>query len=76
LIIFGGGDIILKGANTLDPVNRKAPIFVAHPQAGTIGAAPAAVIGRSVQLFLPTGLKKRIYGNLDEIASKFNVPRV
>ncbi len=70
------GDIILKGANALDPVKKKVAIYVAHPQAGTIGAAMTAVIGRRVRLIIPTGLEKRIYGDLDEIALKINAPGV
>lgn len=68
------GDIILKGANALDPVKKKAAIYIAHPQAGTTGAALAAVVGRRVRLILPTGLEKRIYGDLDYIALKINAP--
>lgn len=65
-------DIILKGANALDIINRRAGIFVAHPQGGTIGATIPAVIGRRVRLIIPVGLEKRIYGNLDTIAVKIN----
>ncbi len=65
-------DIILKGANALDVKNRRAGIFVAHPQGGTIGAIIPAVIGRRVRLIIPVGLEKRIYGNLDNIAMKIN----
>lgn len=66
-------DIILKGANALDFKNRRAGIFVAHPQGGTIGAIIPAVIGRRVRLIIPVGLEKRIYGNLDDIAMRINV---
>jgi len=65
-------DIILKGANALDMNNRRAGIFVAHPQGGTIGVTIPAVIGRRVKLIIPVGLEKRISGNLDTIALKIN----
>jgi len=65
-------DIVLKGANALDVKNRRAGIFVAHPQGGTIGTIIPAVIGRRVRLIIPVGLEKRIYGNLDDIAIKIN----
>jgi hypothetical protein len=68
------GDIIIKGANALDLVKKKAAIYIAHPQAGTTGAALPAVVGRRVRLILPVGLEKRIYGDLDEIAAKVNAP--
>ena len=68
------GDLILKGANALDVLHRRAAILIAHPKAGTIGASLQAVIGRRVQLILPVGLEKRIDGDLVEIAQKMNAP--
>jgi len=68
------GDIILKGANTVDLVRRRAAILIGHPQAGTIGASVKAVVGRRVRLLIPVGLEKRISGNIDEIAAKLNEP--
>ena len=70
------GDVILKGANALDLVHKRAAILIGHPKAGTIGAALQAVIGRRVRLILPVGLEKRITGNLDAIAEKLNRPGV
>jgi hypothetical protein len=68
------GDVILKGANALDLVHRRAAILVGHPKAGTIGAALPAVAGRRVRLILPVGLEKRITGDLDAIAARLNRP--
>jgi len=68
------GDIIIKGANAVDLVQRRAAILIGHPQAGTIGASLKAVVGRRVRLILPVGLEKRISGNIDELASKLNEP--
>jgi hypothetical protein len=70
------GDIILKGANALDLTKKRAAIYIAHPQAGTTGAALPAVVGRRVRLILPVGLEKRICGDLDEMAAKLNAPGV
>jgi hypothetical protein len=70
------GDIILKGANALDWTKKRAAIYIAHPQAGTIGVALPAVVGRRVLLILPVGLEKRICGDLDAIAAKLNAPGV
>jgi hypothetical protein len=66
------GDIILKGANALDLLHKRAAILIGHPKAGTIGAALQAVVGRRVQLILPAGIEKRIDGNLDMIAQNMN----
>ena len=68
------GDVIMKGANAIDLVQRRAAILIGHPQAGTIGASLKAVVGRRVRLILPVGLEKRISGNIDELASKMNEP--
>ena len=70
------GDVILKGANALDLIHRRAAILIGHPKAGTIGAALQAVIGRRVRLILPVGLEKRIAGDLDALAEKLNRPGI
>ena len=71
---LGEGDVILKGANAVDLIQRRAAILIGAPKAGTIGASLPAVIGRRVKLILPVGLEKRIYENLDELAAKMNEP--
>lgn len=68
------GDIILKGANALDLGRRQAAILIAHPKAGTIGAALQAVAGRRVRLILPVGLEKRVFDDLQELAQLLNTP--
>jgi hypothetical protein len=68
------GDIILKGANALDLSQKKAAIYIGHPQGGTIGAALQAHIGRRVELILPVGLEKRVHGDLNDISNKLNKP--
>lgn len=68
------GDVILKGANALDVSNRKAAIYIGHPQGGTIGTALQAVVGRRVRLILPVGLEKRVTNDLDDLALRLNSP--
>ena len=68
------GDVILKGANALDPWSNKAAILIGHPKAGTIGLALQAVVGRRVRLILPVGLEKRVFGDLDDLANRLNAP--
>lgn len=70
------GDVILKGANALDVSNRKAAIYIGHPQGGTIGASLQAVVGCRVRLILPVGLEKRVDSDLDKLALKLNAPGV
>lgn len=68
------GDVIIKGANSLDLIHKKAAIYIGDPKAGTIGASIQTVVGRRVRLILPVGLEKRVYGDLDELALKLNKP--
>ena len=68
------GDVILKGANALDLVRKKAAILIGDPKAGTIGVALQAVAGRRVRLILPVGLEKRITEDLDRLSLKLNAP--
>jgi hypothetical protein len=68
------GDVIIKGANALDIVRKRAAILIGNSQGGTITVALSAVVGRRVRLLIPIGLEKRIPGDLDEIANKVNTP--
>ncbi|MCX5847887.1 MAG: hypothetical protein NTW65_00330, partial [Deltaproteobacteria bacterium] len=68
------GDVILKGANAVDLIQRRAAILIGAPKAGTIGVSLLAAVGRRVRLILPVGLEKRVYGNLDELAATMNEP--
>jgi hypothetical protein len=68
------GDVILKGANSLDLSQKRAAILIGDRRGGTIGVSLQAVVGRRVRLLLPVGLEKRITGNLDELAAKLNAP--
>lgn len=67
------GDVVLKGANAVDPWGHAA-VQVAHPQGGTILAALPAVIGRRAELIVPVGLEKRILEDVHELAVRANAP--
>ena len=66
------GDVILKGANAVDMTRQRAAILIGHPKGGTIAAALQAVIGRRVELVIPVGLEKRVFGDLDTLAETMN----
>ncbi len=68
------GDMILKGANALDPVRHQAAVLIGHPRGGTIGVALQATVGRRVRLILPVGLEKRVPGDLMELSARLNAP--
>lgn len=66
------GDVILKGGNLVDVKNGRAGVYIGHPQAGTIGAALLAVVGRRIKLFVPIGLEKRILDDVSDLADECN----
>ncbi|MDI6644810.1 MAG: hypothetical protein QME14_07100 [Methanobacteriaceae archaeon] len=68
------GDVILKGANALDPARREAAIYIGDPRGGTILTALQSVVGRRVKLILPVGLEKRVFEDLHQISLKLNDP--
>ncbi len=68
------GDVILKGANTLDLLQKRAAVLIGAPKGGTIGASLQAVVGRRVKLIIPVGLEKRVPENLDALAARMNAP--
>jgi hypothetical protein len=67
------GDVVLKGANALDPQGRAA-VQIGHPKGGTILAALAAVIGRRVKLIVPVGLEKRVFADVRTLAEQCSAP--
>ncbi len=70
------GDIVLKGANAVNLTQRRAAVYVGHPNSGTIGAALPAIYGRRVRLIIPVGSEKRISENLHDLANQLNAPDV
>jgi hypothetical protein len=69
------GDVILKGANAFD-AHGQAAVHIGHPQGGTILPALTAVLGRRVQLIVPVGLEKRVFGDVNALAQLCNEPGV
>jgi len=68
------GDIIVKGANSVNLESRRAGILIGHPRGGTILSAMTAVAGRRIDLWLPIGCEKRISGDLEHLAARINRP--
>lgn len=67
------GDIVLKGANALDPRDQAA-VQIGSPDGGTMLAALHAIIGRRVQLLVPVGLEKRVLEDVDVLVERVNAP--
>ena len=66
------GDIIVKGANCVDTIRKKAGILIGHPSGGTIVTSLQAIVGRRVKLLLPVGLEKRVSDDIDSIIRTVN----
>ena len=65
------GDVVLKGANALDP-RGQAAVQIGHPKGGTILAVLPAVIGRRVRLIVPVGLEKRVLEDVNVLVQRCN----
>lgn len=57
--IMEKGDIIIKGANALDP-DGIAGVLLGHPQAGTCGAFWGPLRAKGLRLLIPIGLEKLV----------------
>jgi hypothetical protein len=66
------GDIIIKGANAVDIINKRAAILIGHPKGGTIIPSISASVGKRIKLIFPVGLEKRVSNNIDEITELLN----
>lgn len=66
------GDIIIKGANSVNVQQNKAGILVGHPKGGTIMAVLQAVVGKRAKLIIPVGLEKRTSEDIDFVSNQLN----
>jgi hypothetical protein len=64
---LGPGDVVIKGANALDPKGT-AGIFLASRRGGTIGRVLGYLKARGVNLILPIGMEKLVPGPLEEVS--------
>ena len=71
---LGSEDVVIKGANAVDPVRKIAGIQVGNPMLGTSAPILQAVLGRRTQLILPVGLEKRVFGDIAATAARINRP--
>jgi len=60
-------DVILKGANALDP-DGVAGVLLANPVGGTTGMILGPVMARGINLIIPVGLEKSIPYSIPEMA--------
>ncbi len=67
------GDVVLKGGNAFD-AHGHAAVQIGSNVGGTALAAVSTVIGRRVELIVPIGLEKRVFGHVQELALLVNDP--
>ncbi|MBM3157052.1 MAG: hypothetical protein FJ004_07175, partial [Chloroflexi bacterium] len=70
---FGPEDVIIKGANAIDPWGN-AGVLIGSETGGTIGMALPAVVARRAYIIVPVGLEKLI-PSVIEAAPHFSLSR-
>jgi len=72
---MGAQDVVIKGANALDPQNM-AGVMVANPVGGTTGSILGKVLARGINLVVPVGLEKSIPYSVFEISKRIGIQRI
>lgn len=71
---MGAQDVVIKGANALDPQGI-AGVMLANPVGGTTGNILGPVMARGVNLVIPVGLEKCIPYSVIEISKRIGIQR-
>jgi len=64
---FHPGDVIIKGANTLD-YEGIAGVYMAHPLGGTVGAFLPVAIARGITIIVPVSISRTIDDSVWELS--------
>lgn len=67
-------DVVIKGANALDP-DGVAGVMMANPVGGTTGGFMGIVMARGINLIIPVGLEKSIPYSVIEISKVIGIQR-
>lgn len=67
-------DVVIKGANALDP-DGVAGVMMANPTGGTTGGFIGTVMARGINLVIPVGLEKAIPYSVIEISRRIGIQR-
>ena len=67
-------DVVIKGANALDP-DGVAGVLLANPAGGTTGLIIGAVMAKGINLVIPVGLEKSIPFSVTEISRNIGIQR-
>ena len=69
------GDVIIKGANVLDP-DGVCGVFMASGTGGTVGRYVAAALARGVEIVIPVSRIKSIHRRVADLARELGAQRV
>jgi hypothetical protein len=72
---MGAQDVLIKGANALDP-QGVAGVMIANPVGGTTGSFMGIVMARGVNLIIPIGLEKSIPYSVVEVSKRIGIQRI
>jgi hypothetical protein len=67
-------DVVIKGANALDP-DGVAGVLLANPAGGTTGLIIGAVMAKGINLVIPVGLEKSTPFSVTEISRNIGIQR-
>ena len=67
-------DVVIKGANAIDP-DGVAGVMMANPVGGTTGGFKGIVMARGINLVIPVGLEKSIPYSVIEISKRIGIQR-
>jgi len=67
-------DVVIKGANALDP-DGVAGVLLANPAGGTTGLIIGTVMAKGINLVIPVGLEKSIPYSVTEISRRIGIQR-
>lgn len=69
------GDVLIKGANVLDP-SGVCGVFMASPAGGTVGKFAVPALARGVEVVIPISCAKSIHGSVTELAREVGLGKV
>ena len=69
------GDVLIKGANVLDP-SGVCGVFMASPSGGTVGRLAIPTLARGAEAVIPISCAKSIHGFVTELAREVGIGRV
>ena len=69
------GDILIKGANVLDP-SGVCGVFMASPAGGTVGRFAIPAVARGVETVIPISCSKSVHGFVTDLSREVGIGKV